>query len=67
MKQIKIRIGSNGAIEAETLGMKGKECLQYLTRIENMANATTIDSEFTKEYYENDNQLAIQDDQEVKA
>lgn len=67
MKQIRIKIGANGTIEAETLGMKEKECLQYLSRIEEMANATTIDSEFTKEYYENDNQLADNENQEVKA
>jgi len=51
-KQIRIKITSNGTVEAETLGMKGKECLKYLNVIEQMANATTIDSEFTKEYYE---------------
>lgn len=67
MKQIKIKIGTTGSIEAETLGMKGKECLAYLTRIEELANATTIDSKFTREYYENDNQLVNNDDQEVKA
>ncbi len=67
MKQIKIKIGTNGRIEAETLGMKGKECLKYLQRIEQMANATTIDSEFTKEYYETNEILEQTLEQEVKA
>lgn len=67
MKQIKIKIGTNGKIEAETLGMKGKECLKYLQRIEQMANATTIDSEFTKEYYETNEILEQTLEQEVKA
>lgn len=51
MKQIRIKIAPNGIVEAETLGMKGKECLKYLERIEKMANATTVDSAFTEDYY----------------
>lgn len=67
LKQITIKIGTNGTIEAETHGMKGKECLKYLERIEQMANATTIDSEYTKEYYETDNILDNSADQVVKS
>lgn len=52
MKQIRIKIRNNGSVEAETLGMKGADCLKYLQRIEEMANATTVDSRFTEEYYE---------------
>ena len=52
MKQIEIRIGADGKIDAETKGIKGKNCLQYLERIEKMANAVTQDSKFTDEYYE---------------
>lgn len=66
MKQIKIKIGTNGTIEAETIGMKGKTCLQYLQKIEEMANATTIDSEFTDEYYETEAQFTAEDTQEVR-
>ena len=52
MKQIHIKIGTNGKLEAETIGMKGKECLKYLERIEKMADAVTIDSRFNDEYLE---------------
>ena len=64
-KQIKIKITSQGVVEAETVGFKGKACLKYLNVIEQMANATTIDSEFTKEYYETKEIIETGLDQEV--
>ena len=67
MKQIRIKISSNGSIEAETLGMKGKDCLKYLERIEQMANAVTVDSRFTEEYYENQELLVAEEEQGVQA
>ena len=67
MKQIRIKISSNGSIEAETLGMKGKDCLKYLERIEQMANAVTVDSRFTEEYYENQDLLVAEEEQGVQA
>ena len=65
MKQIKIKITPDGRIEAETFGMKGKTCLKYISEIERMANAVCDDSEFTKEYYETDNELVIDEKLEV--
>ncbi len=67
MKQIQIRIYPNGHIEAETHGIKGKQCLNYINKIEQMANARIDDSDFTKEYYETEEQLVVEQEQEVKA
>lgn len=64
MKQIRIKIGQNGTIEAETLGIKGKDCLKYLERIEKMANAVTIDSRFTEEYNETSEVLFSEEEEE---
>ena len=50
MKQIVIKILPNGEIKAETLGVKGGECLKYIDIIERLTNATVTDSEFTNEY-----------------
>lgn len=66
MKQIRVKISNNGAIQAETLGMKGKECLKYLERIEQMTNAVTIDSNFTEEYYETNEVLYSEEVQEER-
>ncbi|MBR2175645.1 MAG: DUF2997 domain-containing protein [Clostridia bacterium] len=51
-KQIIIRIGKDGTIKAETKNIKGKKCLGYLTAVEALTQARTVDSEFTSEYYE---------------
>ena len=50
MKQLVIKILPNGEIKAETLGVKGGQCLKYIDIIEHLTNATVTDSEFTSEY-----------------
>lgn len=67
MKQIKIKITPDGRIEAETLGMKGKTCLKYITEVERMANAVCDDSDFTPEYYQQENTETAANEQEVLA
>lgn len=52
MKQVQLRIFPNGKIEAETHGVKGKACLDYIKIIEQLTGARTIDSDFTDEYYQ---------------
>lgn len=64
MKQIQIRILPNGEIKAETVGIKGKKCIKYIPEIERLTEAVVIDSDFTKEYLETDNELEINDVQE---
>lgn len=53
MKQIVIKILPNGEIKAETLGVKGGQCLKYIDIIEKLTNAKVTDSEFTAEYLYN--------------
>lgn len=65
MKQIKIKIMSDGEIEAETIGMKGKTCLKYITELERIANAVAKDSDFTSEYYQTQEQQFISEEQGV--
>lgn len=55
-KQIKIRVYPDGRIESETVGMKGKSCMNYIKEVENLTGAKTVKSEFTHEYYEVENQ-----------
>jgi len=51
-KQIKIRVYPDGRIESETVGIKGKSCLNYIKEVEQLTDAKTVKSEFTHEYYE---------------
>ncbi|MFV2046217.1 DUF2997 domain-containing protein [Metabacillus litoralis] len=65
-KQIKIKITEDGNIFAETVGIKGKECLQYIELLEELLDAESIDSGFTQEYYEADIQTIYQNKQILK-
>lgn len=49
-KKIVIEIGNDGKIYAETMGIKGKQCLSYIELIEKLLDAETIDSDYKDEY-----------------
>lgn len=66
MKQIKLRIYTDGKIDAETNGIKGKACLNYISILEQLTGAVTVDSAFTPEYKERDNLLETVVENEVK-
>ena len=51
-KQLKIKLLPNGEIEMETVGIKGKKCLDYVKLLEQLADAKVQKQELTKEYYE---------------
>lgn len=51
-KQLKIQIFQDGQIQAEVLGIKGKKCTDYISILEELLEAETIDSDYTSEYYE---------------
>lgn len=57
MAQIDIKIRPDGKIEAETFGIKGKKCIDYLKIIEKLTNAKVYDSDYTSEYFEVDSEL----------
>lgn len=59
-KQLKIRLLPNGQIQMETVGIKGKKCLDYIPFLEEIADVKVTKTEYTKEYYETDNVMNIQ-------
>lgn len=65
MKSIKLRICADGKIEAETRGVKGKACLDYIAILEKLTGAVTVDSEFTQEYRQIDEQQENAGENEV--
>lgn len=54
-KNIKIEIFSDGTIQAETQGIKGKKCMDYIKILEEILEAKTTDSGYTPEYNEKEN------------
>ena len=67
MKQLKIRIFSNGMVQTETEGIKGRTCLNYVKVLEQLTGARAVDSDYTAEYYEQENVLGTETDSEIKA
>ncbi|MGG4145496.1 DUF2997 domain-containing protein [Paenibacillus algorifonticola] len=61
-KQIRVRIYPDGRIEADVMGIKGKGCTDYISILEQLLDAETIDSEYTAEYYESE-QTALEQNQ----
>lgn len=51
-KQMKIKLLPNGEIQMETVGVKGKKCLDYVEMLKFLADARVEKQELTKEYYE---------------
>ncbi len=55
MGKIKIKLNSDGTIEMETVGIKGKRCEDYAQILAKLADAKIDNLEKTKEYYEQEN------------
>ena len=50
-KRIQVQIFPDGRVQAETQGIKGKKCTEYIKVLEEILEAETIESEYTDEYY----------------
>jgi len=56
-KQVKIRIYTDGRVEAVTVGIKGPSCLSALDAIQDLVGGDVVSSERTAEYFESTEQL----------
>ncbi len=59
-KQLKIKLLPNGKIEMQTIGIKGKKCLDYIEMMKFLADMKIEKQEYTKEYYETEEHTNIQ-------
>ena len=57
LRRIAVTINADGSIKAETLGIKGKTCLDYVPLLEELLEAETIQSAFTADYQETSEQI----------
>ncbi|MCA1845571.1 MAG: DUF2997 domain-containing protein [Actinobacteria bacterium] len=56
-RRIAITINRDGSIKAETLGIKGKTCLDYVPLLEELLDAEPVQSAFTSDYHDVDEEL----------
>lgn len=67
MKQITLKIMPDGTVQAETHGLRGAACLDWLGALERLTGAQTVDSSFTEEYRQragSENELDLEVDVE---
>lgn len=60
-KQLKIKLLPNGEIQMQTVGVKGKKCLDYVEMLKILADVKIEKQELTDEYYEQEYNQEIQD------
>ncbi len=48
--RVTVTIGKDGSIRAETHGVTGSKCLDYIPLLEDLLGAETVTSEFTEDY-----------------
>ena len=63
-KKLKIKLLPSGLIEMETIGIKGKKCMEYTKFMEELAGGKIYEQKFTDEYYQeeeiyNDNDNSV--------
>lgn len=51
MKKLVVQLRSDGSVAAETFGMTGPECLEYIQQLEALLDAETTSSQFTDDYH----------------
>ena len=51
-KKLKIKLLPNGIVEMETVGIKGKKCMEYTKFMEDLVNGKIHEQKFTDEYYQ---------------
>jgi hypothetical protein len=57
-RRIAVTINRDGSIKAETLGILGKTCLDYVPLLEELLEAETVQSAFTAEYQASEERLS---------
>ncbi|PGT14276.1 DUF2997 domain-containing protein [Bacillus cereus] len=60
-KRVQIRILPDGTIQAETKGIKGEKCTDYILILEELLQAEAIEAEYNEEFYETEQVQQIQE------
>ena len=65
-KKLKIKLLPNGEIRMETIGIKGKKCLDYIEVLKKLADVNITDTQLSQEYYETESNLTNEDSLEIR-
>lgn len=65
-KKMKIRLLPNGEIQMETIGVKGKKCLDYIEVLKKLVDVKIADTQLSQEYYESDTEVLNTENAEIR-
>ncbi|MER7008745.1 DUF2997 domain-containing protein [Dactylosporangium sp. NPDC000555] len=63
MRRIVVTVAADGTVSAETLGVKGSKCLDYIAVLEDLLEAQTVNSEYTSDYTAATNTVSVRQEQ----
>ncbi len=65
-KKLKIKLLPNGEIQMETIGIKGKKCLDYINVLKKLVDVKITDTQLSQEYYETESEIRNEDVNEIR-
>lgn len=65
-KKMKIKLLPNGEIQMETIGVKGKKCLDYIEVLKKLVDVKILDTQLTQEYYETESEITTNENNELR-
>ncbi len=65
-KKMQIKLLPNGEIQMETIGVKGKKCLDYIEILKKLVNCNIVDTQLSQEYYETESEVSTSDNAEIR-
>ena len=65
-KKMKIKLLPNGEIQMETIGVKGKKCLDYVEVLKKLVDVKILDTHLTQEYYETETEITTNENSELR-
>ena len=65
-KKMKITISPSGEIQMETIGVKGKKCLDYIEVLKKLVKVNVADTQLTQESYETENVVSDTESAEIR-
>ena len=65
-KKLKIKLLPNGEIQMETIGIKGKKCLDYIEVLKKLVDAKITDTQLSQEYYETESEIVDTENAEFR-
>ena len=65
-KKLQIKLLPNGEIQMETLGIKGKKCMDYIEVLKKLVNVNVLDTQMSEEYYETETEITDENKNNIK-